>query len=152
MRIIDAHAHVGSCNVFDLNITEDELLKGMDQHGVHTSITQPFPGAPDPEGVHNQIAALGKRYPGRFYGVASINPHFGERCFTEMRRCVKDLGFVGVKMHTIGHAVIPGTKVGIKLAELALELNVPLLVHTGPGAPIALPIMCLPLARRFPGP
>jgi len=150
MKIIDAHTHLGSCDVFDLEITREELLSEMARHGVDASIVQPFPGCPKPEAVHDAIAGLAREQPGRFYGVASSNPHFGEGSFKELRRCVEQLGFVGIKLHTIGHAVIPGSKIGIRLAELADELGVPLLVHTGTGAPIALPSMCLPLARRFP--
>jgi predicted TIM-barrel fold metal-dependent hydrolase len=150
MEIVDAHAHLGKCNVFDLDISFDYLLETMDRNGVKTSLVQPFPGCEDPQKLHDEIAEVSNRYPGRFFGVGSINPHWGDVCFNELRRCVKDLGFVAVKLHTIGHAMMPASKDGIRLCEVATELGVPLLVHTGPGVPFALPSMCLPIARKFP--
>lgn len=42
---------------------------------------------------------------GLFYGMASINPHFkDEEVYDELKRCVKELGFVGVKITPIAHA------------------------------------------------
>ena len=150
MEIIDVHTHLGECNVFDLNVSFETLLKTMDENGVNIALVQPFPGCENPQKVHDQIADIGAKYPGRFYGIASINPHWGDECFNELNRCVNDLGFVGTKLHTIGHAVLPTSKDGMKLAEATAELNVPLLVHTGSGVPLALPSFCLPMARKFP--
>jgi predicted TIM-barrel fold metal-dependent hydrolase len=150
MEIIDAHAHLGTCNVFDLDVSFETLLEAMDANGVNTSIVQPFPGCENPRKVHDRIAQLSRKHPGRFYGVASMNPHMGDESFKEMRRCVRDLKFIGVKLHTIGHAMMPTSKDGMKVAELAAELDVPMLVHTGTGIPFALPSLCLPAARQFP--
>jgi len=44
--------------------------------------------------------ALTKKYPDRFYGMASLNPHCGKDFYwAEMRRCMKELGFVGNQDH-----------------------------------------------------
>jgi predicted TIM-barrel fold metal-dependent hydrolase len=150
MEIIDAHAHLGKCNIFDLDVTFENLLNAMDANEVKTSLVQPFPGCEDPRKVHDRIAELSTQYPGRFYGIASINPHLGSECLKEIRRCVQELGFLGVKLHTIGHAVMPNSSDAVKLAELAAELGVPMLVHTGTGIPFALPSLCIPAARKFP--
>ena len=106
--IIDAHVHLGDCRVFDLNNTEDEVIGTMDSNEVEVAVVQPFPGARDVEDVHNRIAALAKTHPGRIFGLASMNPHVDrEQYVGEMKRCVEKLGFVGIKMHTVGHAVAP---------------------------------------------
>jgi hypothetical protein len=52
--IIDAHMHLGSCRVFDLDITEEQLLANLDRNAVNAAIVQPFPGAPDPRAVHDR--------------------------------------------------------------------------------------------------
>ena len=150
MKIIDAHAHLGECNVFDLNVDFDFLLRTMDDNEVRGALVQPFPGCQSPEKIHDRIAELSKEHQDRFYGVASINPHFGDRCQKELERCIRELGFVAVKMHTIGHAVLPTSKDAIRLCEIADDLKVPVMVHTGTGIPFALPSMILPLARQFP--
>jgi predicted TIM-barrel fold metal-dependent hydrolase len=150
MEIIDAHAHLGKCNIFDLDVPFENLLNAMDANEVKTSLVQPFPGCEDHRKVHDRIAELNDQYPGRFYGIASVNPHLGNECLKEIRRCVQELGFIGVKLHTIGHAVMPTSSDAVELAELTAELDVPMLVHTGTGIPFALPSLCIPVARKFP--
>ena len=150
MIIRDAHAHLGTCNVFDLDVSFESLLGAMDTNEVKTALVQPFPGCEEPRKLHDRIAEMSAQYPERFYGVTSINPHLGDACLKEIKRCVKDLGFVGVKLHTIGHAVLPTSRDALKVFELANDLGVPVLVHTGTGVPFALPSLCLPAARRFP--
>lgn len=45
MKILDAHSHIGKCRVFDLDVTEEDLIKNMDANGIDAAIVQPFPGA-----------------------------------------------------------------------------------------------------------
>lgn len=150
MIIVDAHAHLGTCNVFDLDVPFESLLGAMDANGVRTAMVQPFPGCEDPVKLHDRIAEMSAQYRGRFFGVVSVNPHLGDACLKEIKRCVKDLGFVGVKLHTIGHAVLPTSSDALKVFELANDLGVPVLVHTGTGIPFAQPSLCLPVARMYP--
>jgi len=122
----------------------------MDKHLVDASVVQPFPGAPDPGVVHDLIAQLAREYPGRFYGVASVNPHQDEGAYrSEVERAVQDLGFVGVKLHAIGHAVNPRSRDARVVFETAAALGVPVMIHTGHGVPFAEPAMWIPLAREF---
>jgi predicted TIM-barrel fold metal-dependent hydrolase len=48
-----------------------------------------------------------------------------------VERCVKELKFVGVKLHTIGHGVNPLTEDGDLVFATAFELGIPAMVHTG---------------------
>lgn len=154
MKILDAHAHIGQCRVFDLNVTDEDLIGNMDTKGIDVAVVQPFPGAypQPPVEVHNSIVTLAKKYPNRIYGLASVNPHVlsKEDWRTEIDRCINDLNFVGIKLHTIGHAIIPGTKDGMMIFEAANDLGVPIMVHTGLGIPPALPTMVVPAAQKFP--
>lgn len=151
MTVVDSHAHLGSCRVFDLNVEEDALIQCMNENNVDASILQPFPGAPDPVDVHNRIADLAKKYPGRIYGLASLSPHMDkEKYFNEIGRCVEELGFVGVKMHTVGHAVLPLSVDASTIFEAASHYRVPVNVHTGPGIPFSSPSLCLPLIKKYP--
>ena len=149
--IVDAHVHLGDCRVFDLNNTEDEVIGTMDSNEVEVAVVQPFPGARDVEDVHNRIAKLAKVYPDRIFGLASMNPHVDRKDYVgEMKRCVEKLGFVGIKMHTVGHALMPLSKDGMTILETAAALKVPVMIHTGPGVPLASPSMGIPCARKFP--
>lgn len=151
MLIVDTHHHVDSCRVFDLEQDEDLVLGVMDENEVSATVVQPFPGAPDAKAVHDHIADMGKRHAGRIFGMVSLNPH-GDRdaYYAEAKRCVEELGFVGIKMHTIGHAVNPLGSDAETIFETAKDLGVPVMIHTGPGVPFADPAMILPRAKQFP--
>lgn len=149
--VVDAHVHLGKCRVFGRDLHEEDVLNSMDEHNIGVSIVQPYPGAPDPFAVHDAIAALGAST-GRVVGLASLNPHRDEgEYFAEIERCVRQLGFVGVKLHTIGHALDPGSADATTVFSTAAELGVPVMVHTGPGLPFADPALLIAPARRFPG-
>lgn len=150
--IVDAHQHLGDCRVFDAEVSEDELLAGLDEHALERVLVMPFPGADDPVAVHDRIAGLGRASGGRVRGIVNLSPHRDRAAYAaEAERCVRELGFVAVKLHTVGHAVDPTTRDGRMVFETAARLGVPVMVHTGGvGEPFASPAHCLPLARAFP--
>ncbi len=149
---IDAHYHLGKCRVFDADLSEEDVLEPHDDAGFDVTVVQPYPGAPDPVATHDRIAALVKSSGGRVRGLASLNPHRDPaEYFAEVSRCVRELGFVGIKLHTIGHALNPQSADGGTVFEAAQQLEVPVMVHTGPGVPFADPAMVAPRAKQFPG-
>ncbi|MDH5702948.1 MAG: amidohydrolase family protein [Aigarchaeota archaeon] len=151
MKVIDSHSHLGYCRVFEFDVKEEKLIESMGGNGVDVAIVQPFPGAPNARETHDRIINLSKKYPGKIFGLVSINPHQDEEVVVgEIERCVKTLGFVGVKVHTAGHAVIPQSKDADVLWRTAKRLGVPLMVHTGPGVPLALPSNVMPRAEEYP--
>ena len=151
--IIDAHAHLGHDYVFDEEITEEELITQYRKDHVDGAIIQPFISRPyieETKAYHNRIAEFCDAGKGLFYGMASINPHFkDEEVYDELKRCVKELGFVGVKITPIAHAVNPASKDGMKIFDMARELKITVMVHTGSGAPFSDPMMILPAATSF---
>jgi len=152
LKMVDTHAHLGKCCVFDLATTEEDLLRRMDESGVDATIVQPYPGAEDAARQHDLIADMCQRNPGRFYGLASLSPHGDHDVYRrEVERCVKDLHFVGLKLHTIGHGVNPLSADGDFVFATGHDLGIPVMVHTGPGVPFALPALCIPAARKYPG-
>lgn len=152
LKVLDTHAHLGECCVFGLKSTEADLISRMDECAIDATIVQPYPGAHDAAQTHDRIAELCAKYPGRFFGLASISPHGDHAAYRhELERCVRDLRFVAVKLHTIGHAVNPLSEDGDFVFATAHELGIPVMVHTGPGVPFALPSLCIPAARKYPG-
>lgn len=148
--IIDTHTHVGHCDVFDADQQADALLASMDRAGVHAAVVQPFPGSRDARADHDAIADLARRHPDRIVGLSSLNPHRPAREYAdEVGRCVREHGFVGVKLHTIGHAVAPGSEAAQLVFRTAADLGVPVMIHTGPGVPFAEPAAWIPMARTF---
>lgn len=151
--IIDVHAHLGWDCVFDENFTEEEQMIKHDRHGISKTILQPGT-CHDIETVrkqHDEIAAVARKYPGQFFGMANPNPHLEDAIYeNEVRRCVEELHFVSIKMHSFAHAVNPAGKDGRKVFRLASELGVPVMVHTGSGIPFANPSNLISAAEEYP--
>lgn len=153
MLILDAHAHLGHDVVFDEESTEEELLAWHGRCRVSGAVIQPFVPRPylaDTAASHDRIAALCQSHPGRYFGMASINPHLRpEEYEGEAARCVKELGFVGIKLTPIAHAAHPASRDGRHVFEVAAALNVPVMVHTGAGIPFADPASLETVAAGF---
>jgi predicted TIM-barrel fold metal-dependent hydrolase len=149
--IVDAHSHLGWSKIFNAGVTEEALLSTMDANGIHASVVMPAAGS-DPIPTHDAIARLVEKHPGRIFGMISMTPLIGEDAYArEFRRCARELGFVAVKIHTLAHAVAPNLPVCDIVFELAHEHRLPVMIHTGLGAPFALPILAMPRARQYPG-
>ena len=149
MKVVDSHMHLGECKIFELNITEEQLVEYIYKYNITATIVQPFPGAPDPVNVHNRIHELSKKLNGKIYGMASINPYLGDEIVSkELDRVLGELGFVAIKLHTLGHAIPPGNPKATMLFEYAVKYKVPVMVHTGPG-PFSDPMNIAPRAEEY---
>ena len=153
MKIIDAHAHLGHDYVFDADQTEAELLEWHARCQVDGAVIQPFIARPyltDTQAIHDRIALFCRQNPGRYFGMASINPHFRpDEYEAEAKRCVTDLGFVAIKLTPIAHACHPASADGRHVFEVATALGVPVMVHTGAGAPFADPTALTDVAADY---
>jgi predicted TIM-barrel fold metal-dependent hydrolase len=148
--IVDSFSHVGECRIYDQTVYDYEIVDALNTNRVSAMIVTPFPGAPNPVQVHDQIASLASRNPGRVFGLANANPHVNrDQYHREIERCVRELGFVGVVLDTLGHAVNPNGNDAQTVFECGRELNVPVVVHTGSGLPFGLPTAVLPRARAY---
>lgn len=154
MKIIDVHAHLGDDCVFGHHISEEDLLNGYENTPVEGAIVQPsLPrySLQANQEVHDRIAALCSGSRMKFWGMASIYPHFTrEEYRKEAYRCIKELGFVGMKITPVGHAVDPESEDGMFAFSVANELHVPMMVHTGTGGPFSQPLKIIKAARTYP--
>lgn len=146
--------HLGDCRIFGLNISEKDVedylkKKYLEKYEIEATILQPFPGASNPREVHDKIASLARKFNGRVYGLVSVNPRL-EYAEEEVERALKDLKFVGVKVHTIGHSLHPQNPYAKLLWDLAAKYKVPVMVHTGPGVPFANPTNVVPRLEEYP--
>jgi predicted TIM-barrel fold metal-dependent hydrolase len=152
--IIDVHAHLGPDYYFDIDQTEAELLAAWDRNKVDKAIIQPSTPRPyleDTKAAHDRVAAMCKRHPGRFFGMFSANPHFGDVDYrAEVLRCKNTLGFIGIKIHTFAYSVNPSGVDGMKVFDIAKETGLPLMIHTGNGIPFADPIMAYAAIKSHP--
>jgi predicted TIM-barrel fold metal-dependent hydrolase len=68
------------------------------------------------------------RFRGRVLGYCYVNPGFKKEALEEVKRCVEDRGFIGVKLYNEYTCTDP---VVFPVVELAIELGVPILHHAG---------------------
>ena len=123
----------------------------MDAYGVDRSLLIPFPVVEDYRAAHDEIAAAVRAHPDRFAGAACIYPFIAESEFRdEVRRCREKLGFVALKLQPQYQALNPLSRRSDFLYEAAMEAGLVVIVHTGAGAPFALPSLYISPARRFP--
>ncbi|WP_320129021.1 amidohydrolase family protein [uncultured Sphaerochaeta sp.] len=153
--IIDVHAHLGVDVVFDEELNEDQLIAAYQENGVFGGIVQPYLPRiylEDHMAIHDRIFRLTQieSEKNHFWGMASINPHFREEDYVkEAVRCIKDLGFVGIKITPIGHATHPSSRDAMVVWETCRQLKVPLMIHTGAGIPFSDPISVAPALELY---
>src|SRR5690606_4776203 len=105
----------------------------------------------DVPSVHRDISKLVEQFPGRIYGMVNMDPWMDEEAYREeARRCIEEYGFVALKLHPMGHNVSPLSPLSEKIYELARDLQVPVIVHTGFGTPFSLPSLLIEPAGRYP--
>jgi len=151
--IIDSHVHYGYSNIFGSCVSEKSLLESMEKNNVEVCIVQPLlvVTLEDARRIHKDIYKLSKKYPKKIFGLASISPHLSrEEVTNELEKCIKEYSFVGIKCHTIGHAVNPLSESGDLLFRLANKLKVPINVHSGNGIFFASPSLNITKAREYP--
>jgi len=152
--IIDSHVHMGVDRVFDEVRDEAEVLSTMDENGIDVSLVQGMFGWVEPDDIialHDRLYRFTQQYKKRIFGIITMTPYLKEKTYyDEARRCVQELGFVGLKMHPAAEGVNPAGKIGQFVWEVCRELKIPIMVHTGPGIPFSLPAMCIGRAKQFP--
>lgn len=152
MRIIDSHTHLGVSRLSESVYTEAMQLESQKKWGVDVSIVLPIPKSPGgPAAAHDEIFKLCQNNPGRFYGVLDLDPSMADDAYwAEAERCVKKLGFVGVKLHTYFHPCNPLSPFVDKVFEMAKKFNIPVIVHTGLISTFGLPSLQVQRAKEFP--
>lgn len=150
-RIYDTHTHLGSARHSGRELHMDEMLARMDRSGIDRSLLIPFPVVEDYRAAHDEIARAVKAHPDRFAGAACLYPFIPVEEFrAELRRCREQLGFRALKLQPQYQALNPVSPRSDFLFGEALELGMPVICHTGSGAPFALPSLYIAVARRFP--
>ncbi|MBE6912213.1 MAG: amidohydrolase [Ruminococcaceae bacterium] len=76
--------------------------------------------------ANNMVYEATKRYPGRIFGQAFVNPGFIRETLNELDRCVKELGFIGVKLY---HQYFMDDPAQFAMIEKCIELDIPILMH-----------------------
>ena len=150
-RLYDTHTHIGTAHHSGRTCTAQQMLTVMDRTGVDRALLIPFPVVEDFRAQHNLIADAVLKHPGRFAGAACLPPFIPLAEFQdEVKRCSQELGFVALKLQPMYHGINPLSARHDFFFETALLNKLPVIVHTGAGAPLALPSLYIMTARKFP--
>lgn len=110
-------------------------VASMDQAGVAVGLTSAWWG-PHGELISNdEVAGFVSEYPGRLVGVASVNLAKPMEAVRELRRCVRTLGFRGLRILPWLWGLPPDDRRYYPLYVECVELDVPFCLqvgHTGP--------------------
>jgi predicted TIM-barrel fold metal-dependent hydrolase len=133
VRIVDCHAHLHHRSRKGWEDDDRRLIEVADRLGIDQlccSILTPRRPA-TPEGFREcnaWVAEAMERFPGRILGYCYVNPGYHAEALDEIRRCVEQRGFIGIKLYNEHRATDP---IVFPVVELAIELGVPILHHAG---------------------
>ncbi len=132
-KVIDCHAHLTHHSRRDWEADDRKLIEAADKLGIDqlccSTLAPQRPASPDGFRECNQWTAQGmKRFPGRVLGYCYVNPGYPREALEEIRRCVGDRAFLGIKLYNEYTANEP---IVFPIVELAIELGVPILHHAG---------------------
>lgn len=127
---INYESHVGNPNY----AFAESFIKTIDTLGIDKVVSS-VPVAENKHCTPEEFRAandlmyeMTQLYPGRVYGQAFVNPGYCKEMKEELDRCVKELGFVGVKLY---HQYRMDDPAQYALVEKCIELDIPILMHAG---------------------
>jgi len=132
-KVIDCHAHLVHHSRATWEADDRKLIEAADKLGIDqlccSMLTPKRPATAAGFRECNQWTAEAmRRFPGRVLGYCYVNPGYGPEALDDIRRCVEERGFIGIKLyneHTCTEPVV------FPVVELAIELGVPILHHAG---------------------
>ncbi|MFH1715995.1 MAG: amidohydrolase family protein [Planctomycetota bacterium] len=130
-KVIDCHAHLTHRSRATWEADDRKLIEAADKLGIDqlccSTLTPHWPASLDGFLECNKWTADGmRRFPGRVLGYCYVNPGYSREALEEVRRCVEDRGFIGIKLYNEYNCTEP---VVFPIVELAIGLGVPILHH-----------------------
>ncbi|MBI5503676.1 MAG: amidohydrolase [Deltaproteobacteria bacterium] len=117
------------------DIPLSHTLETMDQAGVEVGLIAAWWG---PHGAlidNDEVASFVRAHPGRLLGVASVDLSRPMQAVRELRRCVRELGFRGLRIVPWLWGLPPDDRRYYPLYAECIELDIPFCLqvgHTGP--------------------
>lgn len=113
-------------------------LGALDAAGVGRALVSAWWGPGGPIISNDEVASVVSAHPDRFVGIASVDLFRPMEAVRELRRCVRDLGFRGLRMLPWLWRAPPNDRRYYPLYAECIELQIPFCLqvgHTGPLAP-----------------
>ncbi|MBQ1317138.1 MAG: amidohydrolase [Lachnospiraceae bacterium] len=152
MKIIDTHTHYsdGISVIGGPPVSAGRMVEIMDENNVEccwcssmTALNRDYREANERQWLET------KEYPGRFMNYVVVNGNYPEQVEDEIRRCVEDRGFGGLKFHNWCSGFPIDSKGTHRAMELAIEYDIPVLFHDGT-PPWAETLQVAAMAEYYP--
>ena len=108
----------------------------LDAAGVTHSLLSAWWGPKGPLLSNEHVAGLVAEHGGRFSGIASVDLHKPMDAVRELRRCVRELGFVGVRILPWLWGLPPNDRRYYPVYAECIELGVPFCLQVGHAGPL----------------
>jgi len=132
MKIIDCHCHLG--RYFNFTVpghSPEDMIKSMDNIGVEKSCISPLMSlSSDIKKGNRFMMETVIKYPERFVGFFTYNPHFPELMKSELPTYFQTPGIKGVKIHQGAHKTTLKNSAYRSIYSFADKYNIPVLIHT----------------------
>jgi predicted TIM-barrel fold metal-dependent hydrolase len=117
---------------FDFEKGWQGLLAQMDEAEVQKAllVAEDFQGTLGKKVPNEAIADGVNKYPDRFLGLASVDPHNEDKALEELEHAVKDLGMVGLTLWPCFQKIYSNDRRNYALYEKCLELGIFVVIHT----------------------
>ncbi len=148
--IIDAHTHLFEAYVTQRGVPVGEFVDSLQAHGISKALaftTEGFFG--NQKQWNDALAELTRPYPRILYSCATVDPRAGKLAIDELRRCVTQLGMVGLKLHPWLQAFSVLDPLLYPIIETAIDLHIPVIFHDGT-PPYCTPLQIAHLAQQYP--
>jgi predicted TIM-barrel fold metal-dependent hydrolase len=113
----------------------DATIAAMDAGGVDLGLISAWHAPEGPLISNDEVAGFVRKHPGRLAGLASVDLQRPMAAVHELRRCVKELGFKGLRVVPWLWGLPPNDRRYYPLYAECVELGVPFCTqvgHTGP--------------------
>ncbi|NMA95099.1 MAG: amidohydrolase family protein [Clostridiales bacterium] len=132
--VVNWHEHVWFDDRQNLDIKRFERLLDA-AHKTNTDylvcslpLTRGNPTPTDMRRCNDVLYEAMKHYPDMIKGMAFVNPGYVKESLDEVKRCIDELGMIGVKLYNQYHISDPVVR---SLIEQCIELDIPILQHAG---------------------
>ncbi|MGM0574438.1 MAG: amidohydrolase family protein [Myxococcota bacterium] len=117
-------------------IPPEMTLGALDAAGVSRALVTAWHGPQGALVTNDEVAAVVERAPDRLVGIASVDLHRPMEAVRELRRCVKDLGFRGLRMLPWLWGLPPDDRRYYPVLAECVELGVPFCLQVGHAGPL----------------
>ncbi len=149
MRTIDMHTHLPGKALGLGRRDTTSVLTMMDRAEIDQAVVMTVDGFFfDDIASNNALAEQVAESGDRLIPFCTVNPR-REGAVAEVRRCIEELGFRGIKLHPWWQGFSPLDRCMIPIATEAARLEVPILFHDGT-PPFSTPLQVAYLADQFP--